>query len=55
MLLEWTQRADRPVVYWAGAAWSKGPDFKTAAEWEAYLQFAARRIAAPITVAVEAR
>jgi len=28
----------KPFVYYAGACWSKGPDFKTAAEWENYLQ-----------------
>lgn len=27
----------RPFVYYLGAAWSRGLDFKTAAEWEAYV------------------
>ncbi len=30
--------AGKPLVYYAGACWDKGPDFRTADEWEAYLK-----------------
>jgi hypothetical protein len=29
--------AGKPFVYYMGAAWDKGLDFHTAAEWDAYV------------------
>jgi hypothetical protein len=45
--------SNRPFVYYAGAYWSKGPDFRQPDEWGVYLAAFSRRASAPIAVAVE--
>jgi hypothetical protein len=42
--------SNRPFVYYAGAYWSKGPDFRQPDEWAVYLAAFSRRVSAPITV-----
>jgi unsaturated rhamnogalacturonyl hydrolase len=42
--------SDRPFVYWAGAYWSKAPDFRDPDDWSVYLAAFSRRADAPITV-----
>jgi unsaturated rhamnogalacturonyl hydrolase len=53
-LLVTAQPAERPLTYFAGGAWSKGLDFQTAAEWNAYLAAFVRRQGAPISVSLAA-
>jgi hypothetical protein len=45
--------SDRPFVYYAGAYWSKGPDFRAPDEWAVYLAAFSRRTGAPIVVSAE--
>ena len=45
--------SNRPFVYYAGAYWSKGPDFRQPDEWGVYLAAFSRRASAPITATVE--
>ena len=42
----------KTLTYYAGAGWSKSPDFPTAGDWFQYLSREARRLASPITVRV---
>jgi rhamnogalacturonyl hydrolase YesR len=42
--------AGKPFVYFAGAAWSKGLDFETPAQWNAYLADFVKRQKEPISV-----
>jgi hypothetical protein len=49
-LLVHQQASDRPFVYYAGAYWSKAPDFRQPDEWSVYLAGFSRRAGAPITV-----
>jgi hypothetical protein len=42
----------QPLVYYAGAGWSKGPDFPDAATWNAYIQSFAARVNSPLRVAI---
>jgi unsaturated rhamnogalacturonyl hydrolase len=44
--------SDRPFVYFAGAYWSKGPDFHDPDDWSVYLAAFSRREDTPIAVAV---
>ena len=41
-----------PLVYYAGAGWTKGLDFSNAESWNAYLSGFAARLAAPLKVLV---
>lgn len=41
------------VTYYAGAGWSKGPDFPDHKSWAAYVRDFAARVAAPLRVEVE--
>jgi pectinesterase len=41
-----------PVVYYAGAAWTRAEDISTRAEWENLLAGAVRRLNAPLIVSV---
>jgi unsaturated rhamnogalacturonyl hydrolase len=43
--------SDRPFVYYAGAYWSKAPDFTDPDDWSLYLAAFSRREDAPIAVA----
>ena len=43
-------KAGQPFVYYAGAGWSKGPDFPNAATWTAYLKSFAARVNSPLRV-----
>jgi pectinesterase len=43
-------RPGTPVVYYAGAGWSASGDFDEPAEWWAYLDRFARRLASPVRV-----
>ena len=43
-------QAGQPFVYYAGAGWSKGPDFPDAATWNAYLKAFAARLNSPLHV-----
>jgi hypothetical protein len=45
--------SDRPFVYYAGAYWSKGPDFRQPDEWGVYLAAFSRRAGAPIAVKLD--
>lgn len=45
--------AAEPLIYYAGAAWSGGQDFPTAAGWNAEVAAFARRLAAPIQISDE--
>ena len=40
------------LTYYAGAGWSKSPDFPTADDWFQYMSQEARRLASPITARV---
>jgi hypothetical protein len=42
--------SDRPFVYYAGAYWSKAPDFRDPDQWSVYLAAFSRRAEAPITI-----
>jgi unsaturated rhamnogalacturonyl hydrolase len=42
--------SDRPFVYYAGAYWSKAPDFRDPDEWSVYLAAFSRRAEGPLTV-----
>jgi hypothetical protein len=46
-------KANEPFVYYAGAGWSKGPDFPDAATWNAYLKTFAARVNSPLRVTVK--
>lgn len=48
--LDTKQSAAEPLIYYAGAAWSKGQDFPSASEWNAEVSAFARRVTAPIQV-----
>ena len=45
--------SNRPFVYYAGAYWSKGPDFRQPDEWAVYLAAFSRRASAPIGVKLD--
>jgi len=47
-------RPGQTIRYYPGAGWSRSGDFTTPADWTNYLAAFAARLAAPITVAVEA-
>lgn len=47
-----TAKVGQPVVYWAGAGWTKSGDFSSAADWDRYLDEWAQRVAAPLRVTV---
>jgi hypothetical protein len=47
------QPCGRPFVYYAGACWDRGLDFKTAADWQAYLSSFARQLENPVVVTIE--
>jgi len=38
------------LVYYAGAGWSKGPDFPTPAAWLSYIKAFAARLQSPLRV-----
>lgn len=40
----------KPLVYYAGAGWSKGPDFPTPAAWLSYIKAFAARLQSPLRV-----
>jgi unsaturated rhamnogalacturonyl hydrolase len=44
--------SNRPFVYYAGAYWSKAPDFRAPDEWGLYLAAFSRRAGAPLGVQV---
>ena len=46
-------KAGTPLVYFAGAGWSKGPDFPDEAAWLAYLKAFAARLASPLAVDIK--
>jgi rhamnogalacturonyl hydrolase YesR len=46
-------KGDEPFVYYAGAGWSKNPDFPDEATWIAYLKSFAARLASPLKVEVK--
>ncbi|MFT3783382.1 MAG: DUF4861 domain-containing protein [Nibricoccus sp.] len=43
-----------PAAYYVGAGWSRAGEFKTKADWEAYLQAFAARVNSPIKVSLSA-
>ncbi len=45
-------RPGEPVVYWAGAGWSRSGDFPNAEAWNAYLADWARRVNHPLHVSL---
>jgi rhamnogalacturonyl hydrolase YesR len=47
------QPGGKPLVYYAGACWDKGLDFKTAQDWQAYLSDFAWRLEYPVNVVLE--
>ncbi|GAB3665761.1 DUF4861 domain-containing protein [Hymenobacter agri] len=54
LLVMATPQAGR-LVYYAGFGWTKSGQFKTAADWDAYLADYARRVASPLVVTVSRR
>jgi unsaturated rhamnogalacturonyl hydrolase len=52
-LLVTSHPADQPFTYFAGGAWSKGLDFESAEQWNAYVEAFARRQGAPIGVSLQ--
>ena len=46
-------KAGEPLVYYAGAGWSKGPDFPTAVSWNTYVKSFAERLDSPLRVTVK--
>jgi hypothetical protein len=44
----------QPLRYYAGAGWSKAGEFKTAAEWNAYVAACAARVRSPVKVTFNA-
>jgi unsaturated rhamnogalacturonyl hydrolase len=44
--------SDRPFVYYAGAYWSKAPDFRQPDEWSVHLAAFSRRAGAPVVVTI---
>jgi rhamnogalacturonyl hydrolase YesR len=48
-----SQPCGKPFVYYAGACWDQGLDFKTDAEWQVYLSNFAKRLEKPISVVLE--
>ena len=42
----------QPLRYYAGAGWSKAGEFKSQADWNAYVAACAARVAAPIKITV---
>ncbi|MBC7369355.1 MAG: DUF4861 family protein, partial [Undibacterium sp.] len=44
--------SDQPLRYYAGAGWSKAGEFKTQADWNAYVAACALRAASPIKVTI---
>jgi pectinesterase len=55
VLMVTTMSAGSDVTYYAGSAWDKGGDVKTADDWDRYLGEAARRIRTPLVVAISGR
>jgi hypothetical protein len=53
ILMAGTVVPDRPFVYYAGAAWTRSGDITSRSEWEAFLGAAARRLNAPLVIAVD--
>jgi rhamnogalacturonyl hydrolase YesR len=51
-LLVTPQPTGQAFTYFAGGAWSKGLDFETAEQWQAYLEAFIRRQSAPIGVSL---
>jgi hypothetical protein len=47
------QPCGKPFVYYAGAGWDGGLDFKTAQDWQTYLSGFAKRLANPVKVTLE--
>ena len=47
-----TAKVGEPVVYWAGAGWTRSGDFKDADAWNTYLDEWSRRIAEPLVIKV---
>ncbi|MGC3992101.1 MAG: DUF4861 family protein [Chthoniobacteraceae bacterium] len=45
----------KPLVYYAGAGWTKSGQFTTAADWTAYLAAWAQRVASPLKITVSAQ
>ena len=43
-------KSGQPVTCYVGAAWSRAGEIKSKAEWEAYLQAFAARIASPVKI-----
>ncbi|MGO1070372.1 DUF4861 family protein [Lysobacter sp. CA199] len=51
--LSTAQAAAEPLIYYAGAAWSQGLDFRDADAWNAEVEAFARRLTAPIQIGDE--
>jgi hypothetical protein len=45
----------QPLRYYVGAGWSKAGEFKTQADWNAYVTACASRVASPIKITIAAR
>jgi len=45
----------KPLVYYAGAGWTKSGQFATAADWTAYLSAWSKRIASPLKITLSAK
>ncbi len=44
--------AGAPAVYYAGSGWDKSGDFASKADWDRYVDEAARRLRAPVQIAI---
>lgn len=45
-------KLDEPVVYYAGAAWSKSQDFKDVEDWDEYISCYSQKLSSPIQVTI---
>jgi len=54
LLILGAARKDTPLVYYAGAGWTRGGDFASGAEWDAYIDAFARRLRAPLKILIRA-
>jgi hypothetical protein len=46
-------RSGEPVVHYAGGGWTHSGDFRSQAEWEAYLSAFAARLRSPLTITLD--
>lgn len=55
LLIKEIQASDKSFVYFAGAGWDKSGDFKTAEDWQGYLEDFSAKLKNPLKISVEAK